>query len=149
MFCFLFLWPAVHEQSLWLFSVTSVYGPQIKNSPWNWYSHNIALMIKMLNQNTKQTGTRITGLGIMIGKCSTDSQHGRLDRYPANVGCSFFKYTDDDLTNPTNKRRKSKAWTRKENQLAQQWYFKSNHTQRGYKKRMIGIWQECLKFSDN
>ncbi len=46
-------------------------------------------MIKMLNQNMTQRGTQATGLGVMIGRCSLDSQHGRYDRHPANVGCSF------------------------------------------------------------
>ena len=38
------------------------------------------------------------------------------------------------------------TWTREDNQLALQCYFRSNHSQRGYRKRMIEIWQECAKF---
>ena len=65
-----------------------------------------------------QRGTLATGLGVMIGRCSPDSQHGRLSGHPANVGCSFFRYTNDDLRNHINQRRKHKARTRLDNQLA-------------------------------
>ena len=49
-----------------------------------------------------QRGNQATGLSVMIGKCSPDSQHGRPNRHPANVGCSFFMYTNDGLRNYTN-----------------------------------------------
>ena len=117
-----------------------------KNNPWFWCSHNIPLMIKMLNQNMTQRGTQATGLGIMIGRCSPDSQHGRPDRHSANVGCSFFRYTNDDLRNHTNQRRKQKTWTREDNPLALHCYFRSNPSQRGFRKRMLQIWQECASF---
>ena len=48
--------------------------------------------------------------------------------------------------NPTNQRPKRKTWTRKYNQLALHCYFKSNPTQRGYRKRMMEIWQELSIF---
>ena len=102
----------------------------------------------MLNQNMTQRGTQAAGLGVMIGKCSPDSQHVRSNRHPANVGCSFFffRYTNDDLRNHNNQRRKRKTWTRKNKQLALHCYFRSNHSQRGYRKRMIEIWQKCASF---
>ena len=56
-------------------------------------------------------GTQAIGLGLMIDRCSSDSQHERPKRHPANVGCSFFRYTNDDLRNHTNQRRKRKTWT--------------------------------------
>ena len=44
----------------------------------------------MFNQNMTQRGTHATGLSVMIGRYSPDSQHRRPDRHPANIGCSFF-----------------------------------------------------------
>ena len=57
----------------------------------------------------------------------------------------FFRYTNNDLRNNTNQRRKHKTWTREDKQLALH-YFRSNLTQRGYWKRMIDIWQERVSF---
>ena len=93
------LWPAVHEQSQWLFSITSVSGVQIINNPWVWCSHNIPP-----------------------------------------------RYTNDDLRNHNNQRCKHKKWSREDSQLALHCYFRSNLSQRGYRKRMIEIWKECASF---
>ena len=103
-------------------------------------------MIKMSNSYFTQRGAQESDLGVMIGRCSLDSQHGRSDRHPANVGCSLFRYTNSDLMNRTNQRPKRKTWTREDNQLALHCYFKSNPTQRGYRKRMMEIWQEFSNF---
>ena len=109
-------------------------GTQIINNPLVWYSHNIPAMIKMTNHNITQRGTQDTGSGVMIGMCSLDSQHGRHDRHPANVGCSsFFRLTNNGESNQNDQGPKRKTWTREDNQLAQQCYFKSNPSQRGYK----------------
>ena len=72
---------------------------------------------KMSNLNIIQRGNQATGLGVMIGRCSPDSPHGEPDHH-ANVGCSFFRYTNDDLRSHTNQRRKRNAWTKEDNQLA-------------------------------
>ena len=82
----------------------------------------------------------------MIGRCSPSSQHGRPDRHPENVGCSFFRYKNDELRKHTNQKCKHKTWTREDNQLALHSYFRSNSTQRGYRKRRIEIWQEGSSF---
>ena len=58
----------------------------------------------------------------------------------------FFRYTNGDLGNHTNQRPKQKAWTMEDNQLALHCYSRSNPTQRGYRKRMIEIWQEYFIF---
>ena len=58
----------------------------------------------------------------------------------------FFRYTNDDVRNHNNQRPKRKTWTREENQHALKCYFRSNPSQRGYRKRMIEIYQECAKF---
>ena len=102
----------------------------------------------MLKQNMTQRRTQATGFSVMIGMCSTDSQYGRSgrDRHPANVGCSFFRYTNGDVKNHTSQRRKRKTWTREDNQLALHCYFRSNPTKRGYRKRKIEIWQEYSNF---
>ena len=103
-------------------------------------------MIKMSNHNITQRGTQATDLVVMTGRCSPDSQHERPDRHPTNVGCSFFRYINDDVRNHDNQRPKRKKWTWEDNQHALQYYFRSNASQRGYRKRMIEIWQECVKF---
>ena len=96
----------------------------------------------MSNHNTAQRGTLATGLGVMIGRYSLGSQHGRT----ANIGCSSFRYISDDVRNHNDQRAKRKTWTREDNQLALHCYFRSNSSQRGYRKRMIEIWQECANF---
>ena len=95
----------------------------------------------MSNHNITQCGTQATDLGVMIGRCSPDSQLGRPDSHLANVGCSFFRYMNDDARNYNHQRPKRKTWTREDNQLALYSYFR-----RGYWKRMIEIWQECANF---
>ena len=75
----------------------------------------------------------------MICRWSPQSQYRRSDCHLAIVDCSFFRYTNDDLRNHTNKRRKHKAWTREDNQITLHFYFRSNPTQRGYRKRMIEV----------
>ena len=124
----------------------SVSGAQIVNNLWVWYSHNIPPMIKMSNSYFTQRWAQDSNLGVMIGRCSLDSKHGRPCRHPANVGCSLFRHTNSDLKNRTNQRLKRKTWTRQDNQLALHYYFKSNPTQRGYRKRMMEIWQELSIF---
>ena len=99
-------------------------------------------MIKISNHNITQRGTQATGLGIMIGRYSPDSQHGRPDRYPTNVGFSFISYINDDVRNHDDQRPKRKTWTKEDNQLALQFYFRSNSSQSGHRKRMIEIWRK-------
>ena len=96
------------------------------------------------NLNITKRGTQATGFGVMIGRCSLDSPHGRRDYHPVNVGCSLFRYLNNDISNHNNRRPKRKTWTREDNQLALHCYFKSNPSQRGYRK--IEIWQECASF---
>ena len=100
----------------------------------------------MSNHNITQCGTQATGLGVMKGRCSPDSQHGRPDRHPTNVACSFFRYINDDVTNHNEQRPKRRTWTREENKFVLECYFRSNPSQRGYRKRMFEIWQECSTF---
>ena len=83
----------------------------------------------MSNSYFTQRGAQDSGLGVMIGRCSLDSQHGRPVSHPANVGCSLFRYTNSDLKNRTNQRPKRKTQTRQDNQLALHCYFRSNPTQ--------------------
>ena len=80
-------------------------------------------------------GTQATCLGPMIGRCSRDSQRGRPDRLSADIDCSFFGYTNDNLRKLANQRRKHKTWTWEDNQLPQHCYFRGNRSQRGYRKR--------------
>ena len=100
----------------------------------------------MSNLNITKRGTQATGLGVMISRCSPDSQHGRPGSQPVNVGCSLFRCMNDDMSSHNDQRPKRKTWTREDNQLAPHSYFRSNPSQRGYGKRMIEIWQECANF---
>ena len=100
----------------------------------------------MSHSDITQRGTQASSWGVMIGWSFLDSQHGRPDCHPANVGNSFFRYTNGDLRNHTNQRPKRKEWTRENNQLALHCYFRSNPTQRGYRKRMMEIYQEHSNF---
>ena len=97
-------------------------------------------MIKMFNINITKRGTQATGVGVMICRYSPDSQHGRLDGHPANVCYSLFRFLNDDISNHNDQRPKHKTWTREDNQLAPHYYFKSNPSQRGYRKSMIETW---------
>ena len=112
----------------------------------NFSSHHIPPMIKTSNHNITQRGTQATGLGAMIGMCSLDGQHGRSGRHSTNIACSFFRYMNDDVRNHNHQRPKLKTWTREHNQLELHGYFRSNPSQKGYRKRMIEIWQEYANF---
>ena len=100
----------------------------------------------MSTLNITKRETLATGLGAMIGRCSPDSQHVRPDRHPENVGYYLFRYMNDDISNHNDQRLKRKTWTREDNQLALHCYFRSNPSQRRYRKRMIEIWQESATF---
>ena len=103
----------------------------------------------MLNQNITQRETQEKCLGDMISRCSPDSQHGGSERHPPNVGCSFFRYMNDDLRNHTNQRRKHKTWTMEGNQIALHSYFSNNPIQRGYRKKSDNDLLRMRQFSDN
>ena len=96
--------------------------------------------------NITKRETQATGLGVMNGRCSPDSQHGRTDRHPANIACSLFRYMNDDISNHNDQRPKRKTWIREDNPLALHCYFRSNPSQSGHRKRTIEIWQECASF---
>ena len=116
---------------------------QILNNPWVWYNDNTPPKIKMLNQNITPHGTEATRLRAAVAVLIANMGD---DRHSANVGCAFFRYTNAELKNHTNQRSKNKTWAREDNQLVLHCYFRSNPTQRGYRKRMIEIWQECASF---
>ena len=65
--------------------------------------------------------------------------------HPANFGGSFFRYTNNNLSNHSNQIHQHKRWTRVDNNLALHSYFRRNPTKRWYGKRMIKIWEECAK----
>ena len=58
----------------------------------------------------------------------------------------FFRYINDDVTNYNEQRPKRRTWTREENKLVLECYFRRIPSQRGYRKRMFEIWQECSTF---
>ena len=71
----------------------------------------------MLKENMTQRGTLATGLGVLINRFSPDNLHARPSRHPANVGCSCFKYTNDELRNHTIHRCRHKTGTWNTNNL--------------------------------
>ena len=96
------------------------------------------------NQKIIPHENQIIDLGVMIDRCFLDSQHGGSNCHPANVSCSFSSYTNNDLSNHTNQRLQRRKWTREENKV--HCYFRRNPTMSGYRKRMIEIWEECVRF---
>ena len=114
--------------------VTSMMGAQILRNPWVWYSLYILLIIKMSNLTITKCGTQTIDLGAMVGRCSPDSQHGETFRHSANVGCSCFRYTNNDPSNHTNQRHQHKTWARGDGKHALHCYFRSNPTQREHRK---------------
>ena len=108
----------------------------------------------MTNRSIIQHGTQTTGFGVMIGRCSLDSQHGGYNRRPANVGCSFsrytndssFRYTNDEQIDQSHQRPQRRKWSREDNKVTLYCYFRSNPRKRGLGKRMIEIRKEFARF---
>ena len=88
----------------------------------------------------------ITNIRSIINNNNNNNDNNNDNNNPANVDCSFYRYTNQDLRNHTNHRCKHKTWTREDNLLGLGCYFWSNPTQRGYRKKMIEIWKECSSF---
>ena len=104
----------------------------------------------MTNRNINQHGAQKTGWGVMIGRCSLDSQHRRpvgILRMLAVLlpGTQMFlSQVHKRRTNlPSQQRRKG---TREDNKLTIYCYFRSNPAKIGYRKRMIEIWTEIGRF---
>ena len=57
----------------------------------------------MSNHNITQPGTQETGLGVMIGSCSPDSQHGWPERHPANADRFFYDTRMTTKETPTTR----------------------------------------------
>ena len=132
------------SKGLWQWGnlVTSECGAQIINNLWVWCSHHMLPMKNIINPNVIQRGTQTTHLGVMIGSCSSGSQHGD----PANVGCSFSWYINIDISILSYQKLQRRKLTWEDNKLALYCYFGSNYTRSGYRKWMIEIWNECNWF---
>ncbi len=102
-----------------------------------------SIILPMKNRNITQRGTQ-TSLDVMIGRCSLDSQYDASDWRPANISCSNFRYIKTKARN-TSERYQRKIWTREDNKNVIHSYFKSNPTQRRYKKKIMEIWTESAK----
>ena len=109
---------------------------------------------KMTNQNINQHGVQTTGLGVMIGRCSLDSQHEGPGQHPMNVCCSSlsytndssFRYTNDEQIDHSYRRPQRWKWTEEVKKLALYCYFRSIPGKRGYRKTMIETLTEFSKF---
>ena len=98
----------------------------------------------MTNWNIIQHGIQKIGLGVMISRCSLNSQHWEPDWHPANVDCS--RYASNEQINHSHQIPHHRKWTREDNKLALYCYFQTNPAKWGYRKRMIEIWPEFSKF---
>ena len=87
-----------------------------------------------IRNNIIQHGTEATGLGIMIGRFLIYSQNGRPKQHPANVGCSFFRYTNDNQSNHSSQRHQLKKWTIEDNKFKLHCYSRNKPTQKKWLK---------------
>ena len=69
--------------------------------------------------------------------------------HPTNVGCSFFRYINDDVTNHYEQRPKRRTWTREENQLVLECYFRSNPFTKRIQEKNDGDLARTFDISDN
>ena len=91
---------------------------------------------KITKRSIIQNEAQTISLGVMIGRCTLDSQHGRFDRHPATVGWSSFRYTNDSSFRYTNdeqisrshQRPQRKKWSREDNIQVLHCYFRSHPT---------------------
>ena len=120
-------------------------GAQIIINPGFFLIATIYKPWKMKNRN--QHGTRITVLGVIIGRCSLNSQHAESVRLPANVGCSYFRYTNKNQSNNVSERHQKRKWRREDNKKVIDCHFKYNATWRRFRKWMMENWTEWSKFN--
>ena len=100
----------------------------------------------MTNRNIIQHETQTTCLGVMVSRCFFDSQHRGYDRHPENIDCSSSRCIHDEQIYYSNQRSQWRKLTREGNKIALYCYFRSNLTERGYRKRMRDIWTEFARF---
>ena len=99
----------------------------------------------MSNSYFTQRGTQDSDLGVMIGRCSLDSQHGRDLIVILRMLAVLFSGTQITARwTPPTRDPNGKHGLGKTTNL--HCYFKSNPTQRGYRKRIMEIWQELSIF---
>ena len=58
----------------------------------------------------------------------------------------FFRCMNSSLSNHTNQRHQHRKWCREDNKLVLHCYFRTNPTQKGFRKRIIEIWEEYTRF---
>ena len=102
----MFWGPAAYEQSLILRGHICVRCADHKQ-PLGQVSPHYTTHVKNVKSQYYTTWDQATGLGVMIGRCSPHSQHGRPTRHPTNVGCSFFRYLNEDVTNEQRPKRRT------------------------------------------
>ena len=116
---------------------------------WGCVNFDILPMITMSNWNMTQRGIQATEVGDMISICSSNSEHWGPRRYPVNISC-FLGAMNDDVSNSTNRRHQHRKLTREVKKSSRFifffFFFRSNPTQRGYRKIMTYIWDECTRF---
>ena len=98
--------------------VISMTGTQIKKiNPLVRYSHNIQSK-KRDKSKSKSMWVSDYRSGVMISRCSAESQNGGLGLRPLSVGCSYFRYTNNKKQRnlaPERHRRKTKTKADKNN----------------------------------
>ena len=71
----------------------------------------------------------------------------RGPRYLVYVGCSNFRYTNNNQNKFLTQRHQQKKWSKEVNKNVLHSYFESNPTQRMYRKRIIEIWANSARFN--
>ena len=95
--------------------------------------------LKVTNPNPIQRGNQTRSLGIMIGRCSLNSQHGGLNAILRMLAV-LITGTQTTIKATTQFRDTKDGIGKTTNVL--DGYFKSNSTQIWYGKRFIEIWTE-------
>ena len=112
-----FMWPSrILLPKKYMFTFVS--GVPILNNSWVWYSHNIQPMIYQLsNRNITQRRTQASRPGCHDQQVLPGLPTWGPNQHPVDVGCSFFRYTNEDPTNLTNQRHKQRKWSRERTNL--------------------------------
>ena len=127
------------------YSVTTEIGELVLNNTWGKFSQNTPPIIEIKNRNINQYEPLTTDLSVMIARCSLDRQNVGPIWHPAIVGW-WFRYTNYGQSNHTNQRHQNRIWTREDDYLVRNSYFRSNPTQWVYRKRMVKRGKYVLDF---
>ena len=114
------------------YQATSMVGAQIIINPWVWYNHIVILIRNVYSKSKWRWDSD------RIVQVSLNGQHGWPIRYPANIGCSNFKYTHKEKSNSSIERHQRKNELQKKTEM----YFTVT-----LRKRMIEVRTKSARFN--